>query len=212
MKLSHEVLLYSLFRFTRGRRMRRFEQELKPSSSDRILDVGGGCFNWQFVSLPLRVTLLNLYKCPIDLDAPVTFESVEGDATDLAYEDASYEIVFSNSVIEHVGDVNAQRRFADELRRVGQTLWVQTPAKEFFLEPHFLLPFVHWLPVTLRRWLVLRLSPRRFGTKANVEHLRELVDEVRLLSKQEMRDMFPDCRIVTERFLLMPKAYIAVRD
>lgn len=58
----------------------------------------------------------------------------------------------------------------------------------------------------------LRLSPRRLGGRANVEHLLDLVDEVRLLSKREMKEMFPDCHIITERFLLMPKSYIAVRD
>jgi hypothetical protein len=51
-----------------------------------------------------------------------------------------------------------------------------------------------------------------WGGRANVEHLLDLVDEVRLLSKREMREMFPDCHVITERFLLMPKSYIAVRD
>jgi hypothetical protein len=192
--------------------MRRFERELKPKASDRVLDIGGGCFNWQFVATPLRVTLLNLYKCPIDVQSKVEFESVQGDAMCLPYKANTYEIGFSNSVIEHVGDAAAQRRFADEVRRVSQRIWIQTPAKEFFFEPHFLMPFVHWLPVSVRRWLVPRLSPRRFGGRANVEHLLDLVDEVRLLSKREMREMFPDCRVITERFLLMPKSYIAVRD
>jgi len=212
MKLSHELLLFPIFRFTRSRRMRRFERELKPKSTDRVLDIGGGCFNWQFVQTPLHVTLLNLYRCPIDAEAPVDFESVEGDATCMNYDDKSFEIGFSNSVIEHVGGSREQRKFADEVRRVSQRIWIQTPAKEFFLEPHFLLPFVHWLPISFRRWLVPKFSPRRLGGKSNIEHLRDLVDEVRLLSKREMQEMFPDCRIITERFLLMPKAYIAVRD
>lgn len=164
------------------------------------------------MATPAPVTLLNLYKCPVGVASVASFESVDGDATCLAYDDGTYEIGHSNSVIEHLGDASVQLQFANGLRHVCRKLWVQTPAKEFFIEPHYLLPFVHWLPVSLRRWLVLRLSPRRFGSKANVDHLNDLVDEVRLLSKREMQARFPDCRIITERFLLMPKSYIAVRD
>ena len=54
--------------------------------------------------------------------------------------------------------------------------------------------------------------PKAVWGRANVEHLLDLVGEVRMLSKREMREMLPDCRVITERFLLMPKSYIAVRD
>ncbi|WP_255695553.1 methyltransferase domain-containing protein [Rhodohalobacter sp. 614A] len=56
------------------------------------------------------------------------FQYVQGDALDMhMFEDKSFDVVFSNSVIEHVGSFENQRRFADEVRRVGKAYWVQTP-------------------------------------------------------------------------------------
>jgi hypothetical protein len=54
--------------------------------------------------------------------------------------DQEYDIAFSNSVIEHVGDWERQAAFASEIRRVGKNLWIQTPAKECPIEPHYLAP------------------------------------------------------------------------
>ncbi|GAH54453.1 unnamed protein product, partial [marine sediment metagenome] len=82
---------------------------------------------------------------------------------------------------------------------------------EFFVEPHFLTIFVHWLPTGPRKWAMHWLSFWSWFWHASREESEALVDEIRLLSKREMEELFPDCRIVTERFLLMPKSYIAVR-
>jgi len=56
----------------------------------------------------------------------------------LNYSDNEFDICFSNSVIELVGSFEDQRKFANEIRRVGRKLWVQTPARSFFFEPHYL--------------------------------------------------------------------------
>jgi 2-polyprenyl-3-methyl-5-hydroxy-6-metoxy-1,4-benzoquinol methylase len=61
----------------------------------------------------------------------------------------SFDIVFSNSVIEHVGDAESQQQFAHEIARVGRAYWVQTPNRRFPVEPHLLTPFLHFLPT---RW------------------------------------------------------------
>jgi hypothetical protein len=72
-----------------------------------------------------------------------------GDGRQLPFRDAAFDVVFSNSVIEHVGDAASQERFAREVARVGRSYWVQTPNRWFPVEQHLLTPLVHWLP---RRW------------------------------------------------------------
>ena len=74
-----------------------------------------------------------------------------GDGRALPFRDEAFDVVFSNSVIEHVGDAASQRRFAREVARVGRAYWVQTPNRWFPVEQHLLTPLVHWLPKSWQR-------------------------------------------------------------
>lgn len=194
---------------TRRFRMRRFEQLLNPSSTMRIIDVGGTEYNWKFVAAQPRIVLFNVaYSQPESSDQ---FERVIGDGRNMPYEDGSFDIAFSNSVIEHVGDFDDQRRFANELRRVSKQLFVQTPAQESPLEPHYLTLFVHWLPVKWRRRLVRHFSLWGWFQRPTPAEVDEMVHEIRLLNRAEMEQLFPDCEIRTERFLFIPRSHIAIR-
>ena len=132
-----------------------------------------------------------------------------GDGCRMPYPDGAFDIVYSNSVIEHVGDIGRQRAFAREAARVGKRYYVQTPAKVFPLEPHLLTPFIHWLPRRIQR----RLLP--FTTYALLHDRRPEAlawyDDIRLLTRQEMASLFPDAVIRTERALGIPKSFIAER-
>jgi len=59
-------------------------------------------------------------------------------------QDGEFDLVFSNSVIEHVGDFERMRQFVHEARRVAKSYWIQTPSKWFPIEPHCGMPF-WWL-------------------------------------------------------------------
>lgn len=191
--------------------MEAFVDEFAPTGASGILDVGGTETNWRFVDVPSRIVLLNL-TVPEPGDArPSNIEWVAGNGCDLHYDDDEFDICFSNSTIEHLHTYENQKRFAAEVRRVAPSYYVQTPAKSFPFEPHWLGFFVHWLP---RRW-----QPRvaRWGTlyglafKPTASEVGALIDEYRLLSYREMRELFPDGEIRRERFLLMPKSFVAVR-
>lgn len=138
--------------------------------------------------------------------------ALSGDARNLQFAEGSYDIVFSNSVIEHVGNLGDQEAFAREARRVGRKLWIQTPARECPVEPHYLALFVHWFPagwhVPLARWT----GVRGMTGAASLDELKSIADHTRLLNKTEFSRLFPDCEIWTERlFWVFPKSYVAIR-
>ena len=114
----------------------------------RILDVGGTEGYWKMGKLnddQVFVTLLNLTQ--VDVTMP-NMTSIAGDARKIQESDLSFDIVFSNSVIEHVGTYKDQMQMAKEVHRIGKHYFVQTPNKYFPLEPHFLFPFFQFLPIT----------------------------------------------------------------
>lgn len=137
---------------------------------------------------------------------------VVGNGCELEYADESYDIVFSNSVIEHLGTWENQIRFANEARRVGGKLWIQTPAREFFIEPHFIAPFIHWMPKSARKRLLRYFTVWGWLSKPTPEQVDSAIAEIRLLSYEEMLQLFPDCEIYRERFLFFfTKSYSAHR-
>jgi SAM-dependent methyltransferase len=207
--------LYALAQpFFRRRRLRTFLDLLRPGPATRILDVGGNPWNWNVPGMPVpgRITLLNLHISEVAWNhVRENMTLVQGSACALPFADGSFDIVFSNSVIEHVGGWDAQQAFAREVMRVGRRFWVQTPAQEFLIEPHFLAPCFHWLP---RSWR-LRLARHGTGwgwiTRPTAEEARSLVDEIRLLRRREMTGLFPGTNLLTERVLGWPKSYVAWR-
>jgi hypothetical protein len=135
-----------------------------------------------------------------------------GDGCNLDFPNNSYDIVFSNSVIEHVGSYENQKAFASEVRRAGKSLWIQTPAYECLIEPHYLAPFIHWLPKKWQKKLVRHFTIRGLLDQPTSVEVDNMVETTRLLSFKEFKNLFPDCEILIEKMLfIIPKSYIAVR-
>ena len=136
---------------------------------------------------------------------------VRGDARDLPFADGAFDVAFSNSVIEHVGAWEDQCRFAAEIRRVAPRLWVQTPNRWFPVEPHFVAPMVHFLPRRAQPVVARWATPWGWENRPTAEQARAFVGSIRLLTFREMRELFPDCEILRERWMGMTKSFIAVR-
>lgn len=216
MAFSIHRLYGSIFKIWRAKRFQLFIETLKPSLRDRLVDVGGFPKFW--ISHPPivhSIHSINLDKFPWDGSSHPEhrIETFAGNGCRLDIPDASYDIAFSNSVIEHVGAWEAQVAFAGEVRRVGNALWVQTPAYACPIEPHYLAPFVHWLPKEFRRRIIRRFTPWGWLSRPSKETVDQMIDTTRLLNLREMKTLFPDCEILTERLLwIFPKSYIAVRQ
>ena len=204
-----------IFKVWRQKRMARFETTIEPGPEDLVLDVGGYPATWTTrPQLARRIDCLNLR--PVSFDGSRypnhSITTAVGNGCALTYGENSYDILFSNSVIEHVGNWEQQQAFAREVRRVGQKLWIQTPALECPIEPHFLAPFVHWLPVFIRRRILRWFTPWGWIQKPTQNRIDEVIASTRLLSKRQEETLIPDCEVVTERLLgLFPKSYIAYR-
>jgi hypothetical protein len=191
--------------------MLRFAAEFKITRTTRILDIGGTPEYWDLLPVKPLVTLLNTPRAKEDLLGAA--EWVAGDGRALPFRDGAFDIVFSNSVIEHVGSRDSQQRFARETMRVGRSYWVQTPNRWFPVEQHLLTPFIHWLPARWQRALAPRFNLWQFVTRPSEDRRKFYIDhylaEVRLLSAAELRELFPGARVIRERVLDWTKSLVA---
>lgn len=179
--------------------------EVKPDRVN-ILDLGGEAVFWNVCSDFIRntsdITMLNL-ETKQSADETEYFRSKVGDATDLSqYKDKSIDLVFSNSVIEHVGGWEKQKKMANEMMRVGRHIYIQTPNFFFPIEPHFAMFFVQFMPKKLRIKIVEK--------KWNFTHefASDYVNGIELLSYRKMKKMFPGCKIHKEHFGGLTKSFI----
>ena len=175
-----------------------------------ILDVGGAEGYWQTMGMDaddrVFITLLNLTHEQVAIP---NITSVVGDARELGYDDDSFDIVFSNSVIEHVGGHAHQLKMAKEAMRVGKRHFIQTPNRYFPLEPHFLFPFFQFLPVVVRLRLLQRFNLGWFPRTPEPAKAREIIESIRLLGKNEFLTLFPGSQLYEEKVLGMTKSFIA---
>lgn len=197
----------------RSRRFEFFEQLVAEVPRPlRILDVGGTNGFWEQRGWAGRedvhVTLVN--HAPEERRHD-NIEPTVGDARDLSsFEDGSFDVAFSNSVIEHLFTAENQYAMAREIRRVGQAYWVQTPNFWFPVEPHFLVPGWHWLPESARIAIIRRRACGWRGPHPDPEEARAAVSEIRLLSRRQLRSMFPGAVVAPEHVGPLVKSWIVV--
>lgn len=175
----------------------------------RLLDIGGTEAWWDTIGdggqRDLTVVLLNPKAQQVSKPG---FEAVVGDGRSLAFSDRSFDVVFSNSVIEHVGDLADQQRMASEVRRVGARYYVQTPNKWFPIEPHFVFPGFQFLPVAVRTEMLLRFNLGWFPKMSDRATARRAASSIRLMTEGELRQLFPGGTIHRESFVGLTKSLI----
>ena len=192
----------------RPERMRQMALYFSISRKTKVLDVGGSYNNWSYLENMPKLTLLNLAQPPGSLPAEVQY--VRGDARSLPFADKSFDVVYSNSVIEHVGGRSDQIEMAKEMMRVGKSYYCQTPNYWFFIEPHFLGPIIHWLPVSIRGLLGKWFSLRGLITRNSLNKLNEFARSIHLHKRYEINRIFPGAILINEYFLGFPKSFIVV--
>jgi hypothetical protein len=177
----------------------------------KILDVGGTQSFWERIPFTadsgVEIVILNL---SITGTPTEQFSYIAGDATDMrAIGTGEFDVVFSNSVIEHVGSLEQQRRMAEEVQRVGKRYFVQTPHRYFPLEPHFLLPYFQFWPLAVRVFLVRHFNVGWYKKIPDKHLATKEVASIRLLTEREIMQLFPGSTIYKEKFLGLTKSLIA---
>jgi hypothetical protein len=179
-----------------------FRSLFKLDGGLRILDVGGRPEIWESVSDSLDITFLNLPgQNGADVPTHHRAKFVEGDGCHMPqFESQSFDVVFSNSVIEHVGPLERQRAFASEVKRLGRSYWVQTPSQWFPIEAHTGMPF----------WWFYPQEAREFFLKRWYEILPGWTDSMastRVLTLDTLRQLFEGASIWVERVAGISKSY-----
>lgn len=194
--------------------LRVVDDVLREHGRCRVLDLGGGVSYWlgledAWRGRPIHVTLVNLVQEAVP---DGRFESRAGDARSLPDQpDNAFDIVHSNSVIEHVGSWADKARMAAEVRRLAPRYFVQTPNYWFPIEPHLRTPFIHWLPRPWQRDLVLRKARGFYPRATSLGEADGILRDASLLDGPEMASLFPDARVERERFCGLTKSLIAIR-
>jgi len=158
----------------------------------RIVDIGCGALGLRGLEPERDITGVDVR---VRQDYPGPFVQADVLAR-LPFADGEFELAYCSSVIEHVAPPD-RARFAAEVVRVARSVFVQTPAWSFPVEPHALLPFAHWLPVDLRRryW--------RLGASGDWE-------DIPLLRRAELATLFPGTEVKAERFGPLAKSWVAI--
>lgn len=184
-----------------------------PALADMaVIDLGGRVETWEMTDVrPRHVHVVNIEAPPRTVP-----EWAEVDAADVcALPDRimarEYDLVFSNSVIEHLGGHERRLRFSEAVHSLATAYWVQTPYRFFPIEPHWVAPGMQFLPTTLRT-TIAKSWPLGHTPPGDRTSALDSVLWTDLLDRTQMRHYFPDATLVAERVLGLTKSIVAVRQ
>jgi SAM-dependent methyltransferase len=195
---------------SRRSRYERFMALIAPRADERLLDLGVNNTRWRSSNFlessypwPAQITAVAPYPAADFQAAFPDVRFVVGDGRSLPFRDGEFDIGFSNAVIEHVGAREQQRAFAAEMVRTCGRIFLCTPNRWFPIDPHTLLPFVHWLPRGLR-YPLLRATGNGYWASE---------DTLNPLGARDLATLFPagsNVRIERQRMLGLTSVLIAI--
>ncbi len=220
-----ERRLSNVFQRLKRRRVDLFVEKLGLGPDDQVLDLGSedGSYLATYYPYPHNITIADINEEPMKRGVEKSglrgyrVIPVEGR---LPIEDNEFDAVWCNSVIEHVtiprdslGEVTSaefntranqhQKEFAEEIARIAPRYMVQTPNIHFPVESHSWLPFIAYLPHSVRYWI---------GQNTKKVWVKQWTADFLLYNAKRLRSHYPDAsEFVTERAVGLPKSYIALR-
>jgi hypothetical protein len=195
----------------RARRWQLLRESFPEIESMSVIDLGGRVGMWLRAPFrPATIHIVNLQAPPAEV--PPWMRVDQGDACALSDEiaDSKYDLVFSNSVLEHVGGHAQRARFADNVHALSARHWIQTPYRYFPVEPHWLFPGFQFLPLSARAEISRKWPLVHFPPESRAANVRRVM-EVELLSRTEMQSYFPDSTLLPEKTMGLTKSLIALK-
>lgn len=217
-------MLQKLRAWTRAQRRARFSEFLPAQRQLRIVDLGGTVPFWRGWGLTpqdqLRITLINNHH----IDTTAAGFGDQGsqiinrvfDANDVTTDYlASFDLIFSNSFLEHLDSRQAQARLAAKICDSGKPFFIQVPNKNSPVDPHFPTPLAPFFAIYPRKVQAALLTRGRFGSGAKSADMNDAMERMRFynpLGLNDMRALFPVANFAIERPLGVPMSVLAWRD
>ncbi len=218
-------MLHRLKRYTRGKRLERFNAfSGGVSGRIRLIDLGGTVKFWEDWGLAkqprLEVTIVNDHHIDKNHEHdPLSLPNIhrlQADVLSLSAADlAQYDVIFSNSLIEHLPSPEAQRQLAQAIIDSGRPYFLQTPNKTSPVDPHFPRPYVPFFAAYPRSLQARLLSWSALGSGSaapSYQAALERLSNYHPLTTRGVRQLFPQARIVMERPMGVPMSIIAMSD
>jgi hypothetical protein len=195
----------------RSRRWEWFAKTFADIDSMAVIDLGGRAEAWRRAPVrPASVHIVNLEVEATDVSAWIRIDRADACNLPTRISSGKYDLVFSNSVIEHVGGHSQRQLFAESVHKLADRHWVQTPYRYFPIEPHWLFPGFQFLPLSARAAISRHWPLAHSPSTSREESIRQAM-AVELLSRTEMAFYFPYSRIEAERMLGMVKSLVAIK-
>ena len=188
-------------------------------SSVSILDLGGTVEYWKILGddylekFNVKITIINLPTAKV-LQDTAFIKHKDGDATNQIwnfYTQSDFDLIHSNSVIEHVGDWGAMKKFASNVTTFKGGYFIQTPNFWFPIEPHCMTLFFHWLPKPIKLAFVRKMKLGHWPKASNISEAVDIVDSARLLNKSQFAFLFSDAEIISEKLFFLTKSFVAIK-
>ena len=214
MSVWHRVI-HPITQYFRRRRGQFLLQHFPDICQARICDLGGSRHFWDKLALGIPEPQITIYNISQDATTEAVDPSAASgirvlvfDGKHLPVPDQAFDLLVCNSVLEHVPP-EQRAALALEMQRVARAVFCQTPARSFPVEPHFLMPFVHWLPRGLG-YQCAKFSPWRLLARPSAAEIHAYWWGTQLLGRREVQRLFPGARIEAERIAGMTKSFYVI--
>lgn len=211
-----ESIAYAISAKSRRKKYSQFLTLIAPQPNESLVDVGVNTTEYsatdnyleKFYDHPEKITAVGMGS---EADF-ATFKNrypqvatVPGDGRALSFADNTFDIAYSNAVIEHVGHFDDQHRFLSELYRVSKRGYLTTPNRHFPIELHTRIPLLHLI--------LSKQNFDRFVTKIGKSWAAG--DYMSLLSESDLRRLFEEAGIshytlIKNRFCGLPMTFTII--